>query len=62
MQRFFLSRSGEDGSFPISYSPHERSFARFSTAEGVYEQALSRANRSAPAITSKERPWWLTVF
>jgi hypothetical protein len=29
----------------------------------VYEpQALSRAKASAPAITSEERPWWLTAF
>jgi hypothetical protein len=63
MQRFILSCSGEYGSFRSSYSPHEGSFARFSTAEGVYEpQALSRANASAPATTSKERPWWLTAF
>jgi hypothetical protein len=47
MQRIFLSCSGEYGSFPSSYSPHERSCARFSTAEGVYEpQALSKANAS----------------
>ena len=61
MQRFFLSSSGETGSFLFSYSPHERSCARFSTAGGVYEpQALSKANMSAPA-TSKERPSWLTA-
>jgi hypothetical protein len=62
MQRFFLSCSGEYGSFLFSYSPHEGSFTRFSTAEGVYDaQALSDANASAPATASKERTRRLTV-
>ena len=62
MQRIFLRSSGETGSFLFSYSPHEGSFARFSTADGVYDaQALSDANASTPAITSKERTRRLTV-
>ena len=55
MQRFFLSWSGESGSFRVSYSPHEGSRVRFSTESGVYEQALTDTSVSTTAPSTGTR-------